>query len=163
MKKNIKIIYLILILNLIYSCAGYEPIFKSSSLNFKIEEYKLEGDKDTANKIYSSLKRAENYKANNNDATLINFFITTSKTNTATIKDSTGKIKEYKITLKAKIKVSEYLGDNILINETFEKSSSYKVQDNYSDTVTLENKSLQNLTDTIFQNLLNKLSVKISN
>jgi len=163
MKKSIKIIYLIFLINLVYSCAGYEPVFKSSTLNFKIEEYKIEGDKNTAEKIYSSLKRAENYKSNIKNAVLINFFIKTSKTNIATIKDSTGKTKEYKIILKAKIKVSDYLSNNILINETFETSSSYKVQDNYSETVLLENKSIENLTNTIFQNLLNKLSIKISN
>ena len=162
MKKNIKIIYLIFLLNLAYSCVGYEPTFKSSTLNFKIEEYKIEGDKNTAEKIYSSLKRAGTYKSNNNDAILIDFFIKTSKTNIATIKDSAGKTKEYKIILKAKIKISDYLSNNILINETFETSSSYKVQDNYSDTVLLENKSIENLTDTMFINILNKLSIKIS-
>jgi len=162
MKKNNKAIYLIFILGLVYGCVGYEPIFNTSSLSFKIEEYKIEGDKMTANKIYTSLKRTENYELTENQPLAINFSINTSKTKVETIKDKTGKIKEYKIILKAKVEATEYLSENILLNEIFEASSSYKVQDNYSETVLSENKSIEGLTETIFQNIFSKLSVKIS-
>jgi len=162
MKKNNKAIYLIFILGLVYGCVGYEPIFNTSSLNFKIEEYKIEGDKMTANKIYTSLKRTENYELTENQPLAINFSINTSKTKVETIKDKTGKIKEYKIILKAKVEATEYLSENILLNEIFEASSSYKVQDNYSETVLSENKSIEGLTEAIFQNIFSKLSVKIS-
>jgi hypothetical protein len=162
MKKNNKVIYLIFIIGLIYGCAGYKPIFSSSSLNFKIEEYKIEGDKMTANKIYSSLKRSENYELTENELLATNFFISTSKTKIETIKDKTGKVKEYKIIIKAKVEITKYLSDDILLNEIFEASSNYKVQDNYSETVLLENRSIENLTETISQNILNKIAVKIS-
>ena len=162
MKKNNKAIYLIFILGLVYGCVGYEPIFNTSSLSFKIEEYKIEGDKMTANKIYASLKRSENYELTENQPLAINFSINTSKTKVETIKDKTGKIKEYKIILKAKVEATEYLSENILLSEIFEASSSYKVQDNYSETVLSENKSIEGLTETIFQNIFSKLSVKIS-
>jgi hypothetical protein len=162
MKKNYRAIYLIFILGLVYNCAGYKPIFSTSNLNFKIEEYKIEGDKATANKIYTLIKRSENYESTESQPVGINFLINTSKTNIATVKDKTGKTKQYKVTLKAKVKATEYLSENILLDETFEASINYGVQDNYSNTILIENKSIEDLTEIIFQNIFRKLTIKIS-
>ena len=49
-----KIIYLkfIILLIFIFGCAGYEPIFSSTNLQFEIAQYSLKGDKQLANKFY---------------------------------------------------------------------------------------------------------------
>ena len=48
----------------INGCTGYKPIFGSSNLPFKIDEFSLEGDKSIGNKIYSNLY---NLSKSNND------------------------------------------------------------------------------------------------
>ena len=56
------------------------------------------------------------------------------------------------------IKVKDLLDDRQMINQNFTSSSTYKVQDQYSETVKLENKSIENLIDKTYQDLLVKLS-----
>ena len=48
-----------------------------------------------------------------------------------------------------------------IINQEFIRSTSYKVQDRYSDTVNVENNSIENLLDNTFQDLLIILSQNI--
>ena len=69
---------------------------------------------------------------------------------------------EYKITLKIKIITTDFITDKKILNQTFISSSAYKVQSQYSDTVKLENKSIENLINKIFQEILIKLSHNIA-
>ena len=78
-----------------------------------------------------------------------------------TSKDSAGKVLEYKITLNAEIIIKDFNSKNTLINQTFISSLNYKVQDQYSETLNLENQTNQNLINKIYQELLIKLSEKI--
>ena len=55
MKKISKILILFIILVNFSSCTGYTPIFSSSSLDFKIANYSILGDKKIGNRIYSKL------------------------------------------------------------------------------------------------------------
>mgnify|MGYP006879269788 CR=1 FL=1 len=48
-----------------------------------------------------------------------------------------------------------------ILNQTFTSSTTYKVQDQYSDTIKLEKKSTENLILKIYQDLLIRLSEKI--
>ena len=47
---------------------------------------------------------------------------------------------------------------NEILNENFSLSSIYKAQDQYSETIKLENQTTQNLINNTYQNLLIKLS-----
>ena len=69
---------------------------------------------------------------------------------------------EYKITLTAEIKVTDFIDDNKMLEQTFVSSLSYKVQDQHYETVKLENKSIENLLNKIYQELLVKLSQNIT-
>ena len=55
MKKIIYLICSIFLFIFISGCAGYEPIFGSNNLQFRIDDYTIEGDKTLGNKIYSRL------------------------------------------------------------------------------------------------------------
>ena len=48
-----------------------------------------------------------------------------------------------------------------ILNQVFISSLTYKVQNKYSDTINLENKSIENLIDKTYQELLIKLSQSI--
>ena len=52
MKKIAHPIFLFILLIFINGCAGYEPIFASTKLQFKISDYSIEGNKILGNKIY---------------------------------------------------------------------------------------------------------------
>ena len=52
MKKKLKFIFPIFFIIFLFSCAGYEPIYKSASLKFKIEEHEIQGDNKPSKNTY---------------------------------------------------------------------------------------------------------------
>ena len=50
---------------------------------------------------------------------------------------------------------------DVILNHNFNLSASYKVQDQFSETVKLENKVIQNLTNKTYEDLLVKMSENI--
>ena len=143
---------------LINGCAGYKPIFSPTNLKFEISDYTITGDQTIGNKIYSKLYRASNVKQNEKNIMNIDISIDVLKNKKATIKNSSGKILEYKISLDTTIEVSDSLTDDNLFNKKFISSTTYKVQDQYYDTVKLENKSIENLVNKTYEEIFIKLS-----
>ena len=80
------------------------------------------------------------------------------KTKNSTVKNTAGKILEYKINLNTLIVVKDFLTEKEILNKNFSYSTSYKVQDQNFETIQLENKSLDNLIDITYQDLLIELS-----
>jgi len=158
MKKKILHSALLIVFVLISSCSGYKPIFSSSNINFEISQYSLEGDKKLSNKIYSQLYNLT--KSNKNDLSRqsIDININTNKNKEATAKNSAGKILEYKITLNINVSISNFLTNDKILNKKFTTFSSYKVQDQYSETLKLENKTIENLLNKIYQDLIISIS-----
>ena len=158
MKKIINLVFLLTLVISINQCSGYKPIFVSSSINFEISNYLIEGNKILGNKIYAKLLKLSK---NKKEAINIDITINTSKSKNATSKDSAGKILGYKITLNSQIIVKDFENSNELVNHTFVSTQSYKIQDQYSDTLALENQSIENLINKTYQELLIKLSENI--
>ena len=154
----IRSLFLLFLLN---GCAGYEPIFSSKNLQFKISNYTLQGDKILGNKIYSKLYNLSKFNKSEENQNIFNLFINASKDKMGTSKDSAGKILEYKITLNVDIHFTDITLNEKIINETYEYSSSYKIQSQYSDTLNAENTTIENLLEKIHQELLIKLSENI--
>ena len=160
-----KINYLILsyvLLICISSCSGYKPIFGSQNIEFKIIDYSIEGDKGLGKNIYSKLYNS--FKSNKNDPTIksVSIFVKSSKDKKATSKNSAGKILEYRINLNTEIKVKDYVADKEILNQTFIYSSTYKVQNQYSATIKLEQQTTENLINKTYQEILIKLSQNIT-
>ena len=161
MKKISSLIILSILLTYINACAGYKPIFSSSNLQFEIADYSIKGNKVLGNKIYSKLQKISQSKKSNQNVRSINLLIKSSTSKNATIKDSAGNILAYKITLMTEVKVTDYLDGDKILNQTFIHSVTYKVQDQYSDTIKLENRSINNLIDRTHGELLLSLSKNI--
>jgi len=153
----------IIILFFLNSCAGYKPIFGSSDLQFKIAEHSIEGNEKLGNLIYSKLYNISEANKESEQKRNINITIDVSKKKNSTAKDSTGKVLEYKISLSTKVLVKDYLTNSDLLNYDFNSSLSYKVQDQYSETIKLEKKSIDDLINKTFQDLLIKLSESMTN
>ena len=161
MRKIIYPILSILLIILISACAGYKPIFESSNLNFEISDYSIKGEKILANRIYAKLYNLSRSNKNNDDRRNISILIDISKTKKAISKDSSGKILEYKVTLNTKIEINDYLTDDKILNQNFISSLNYKSQNEYSDTIKLENQSIDSIINNTYEKLLIKLSQNI--
>ena len=162
MKKVIYLIIPLILLICINACSGYKPIFSSSNLQFEIVDYVIEGDKKLGNQIYSKLYNLSNSNKNNPEVQSVHILIKVLKDKTATVKDSAGKILEYRISLNSNIVVKNYLTKDEILTQNFILFSSYKVQNEYSETIKLENKTIENLVNKTYQDLLIKLSENIT-
>jgi hypothetical protein len=158
-KRNLTIIILLLLI--ISGCAGYEPIFGSKNLQFKISSYSIEGDKNLGNKIYYKLNNISKKSKSDENTKIIDLKINISKEKVATSKNSAGKILEYKIILSSIINITDALTDEILLYESSDISTSYKSEDQYSETVSSESNSIENLLNTMYQKLLINLTQSI--
>ena len=158
MKKVAYPIFSFILLLFIDGCAGYEPIFGSTNLQFEIADYSIEGNKILGNKIYSKLYSLSKSKKDDQNLRRVDLVIKVSKDKNVTTKDSAGKILQYKITLNTDIKVTDFITKDKILNQIFVSSLTYKVQDKYSDTVDLENRSIEDLLNKTYQELVTRLA-----
>ena len=158
MKKIIYPIFSFILLLFINGCTGYEPIFGSTNLQFEIADYSIEGNKILGNKIYSKLYSLSKSKKDDQNLRRVDLVIKVSKDKNVTTKDSAGKILQYKITLNTDIKVTDFITKDKILNQIFVSSLTYKVQDKYSDTVALENRSIEDLLNKTYQELVTRLT-----
>ena len=158
MKKITYPIFLFILLIFINGCVGYEPIFGSTNLQFEIADYSIEGNKILGNKIYSKLYSLSKSKKDDQNLRRVDLVIKVSKDKNVTTKDSAGKILQYKITLNTDIKVTDFITKDKILNQIFVSSLTYKVQDKYSDTVDLENRSIEDLLNKTYQELVTRLA-----
>ena len=163
MKKITFLIISLFLFIYINACSGYKPIFSSSNFEFKIADYSINGNKKLGNKIYSKLHNISKLNKNNSDAQSVRVSIHASMNKLATAKNSSGKILEYKINLNTKIVANDYLTNDELLNHNFASSLSYKVQEQFSETLKSENKSIDDLINKTYQDLLIKLAESIAN
>ena len=162
MKNIYKLIIPIIALILLNQCSGYKPIFSTQNLQFKIDSYSIKGNKILGNKLYSKLHNISKSNKNNQNVTAVNLIINIKKDKESTSKDTAGKVLEYKITLSTQVEVLDAYTDDIILKQNFVSSSTYKVQEQYSSTLNLENQSIENLIERTYQELLNSLSENIS-
>ena len=151
MKKIAYPVFLFILLIFINGCAGYEPIFGSTNLQFEIADYSIEGNKILGNKIYSKVYTLSKSNKDNQNLRNVDLVIKVSKDKNVTVKDSAGKILEYKITLNTDVKITDFVTKDKILDQIFISSLTYKVQNKYSDTVNLENKSIENLLNKTYQ------------
>ena len=158
MKKITFLIISSILFIYINACTGYTPIYSSSNFNFKIADYALKGEERLANLIYRKLYNVSLSNKDNPDAQSISLSIETDKERKPTVKNSAGKILEYKINLNTKIIINNFLTDKRILNKDFNYSISYKVQDEHSETIKLENKNIENLVNKTYEDVIIKIS-----
>jgi len=158
MKKITFLIISIILFFYINACAGYKPIYVSSNFNFIIEDHSIKGEERLANLIYRKLYNISASNKNRQTAQGISLSIETKKERKPTIKNNVGKILEYEINLNTTIIVNDFLTNKEILNKYFNYSISYKVQEEHSETIKLENKNIENLVDKTYQDALIKIS-----
>ena len=160
MKKITYLIISLIFLNFINACAGYKPIY-TTNLQFEIADYSIKTNKKLGSKIYSKLYNLSKSNKKNAETKSITIIIDTTKNKNATVKNSDGKILEYKITLNTDIKITDFITKDKILNQIFISSLTYKVQDKYSDTVNIENQTVENLLNKTYQELVIRLTQNI--
>ena len=160
MKKITYLIISLIFLNFINACAGYKPIY-TTNLQFEIADYSIKTNKKLGRKIYSKLYNLSKSNKKNAKTKSITVIIDATKNKNATAKDNAGKVLEYRIILISNIIIKDYLTDDEILSQTFSYSSTYIVQDQHSDTIKFENKSIEDLINKTYQNLLIKMSKSI--
>ena len=113
------------------------------------------------NKLYSKLDVLSNAKNNEEKVRNIVLIIEVTKLKSPTSKDSSGKILEYKINLNTEIEAKDYVTNKSILKQNFNSSLNYKIQSIYSDTLTLEGKTIDDLIDKTYQDILFNLSKNI--
>ena len=162
MKKITFLIISSILFIYINACTGYTPIYSSSNFNFKIEDYSLKGEERLANLIYRKLYNVSLSNKNSLDTQSISLSIETDKERKPTVKNNAGKILEYQINLNTKIIINDFLTERGILNKDFNYSISYKVQDEHSETIKLENKNIENLVNKTYESVLIKISQVLS-
>ena len=162
MKKIYYLVFLILSFSFINGCGGYKPIFSSEKLKFKISNYEIIGDKKLGNKFYSKIHNLSKSDSNLSENKVLDLLINIEKTKNPTSKNSAGKTLAYKIDLIAKIKFTDFVTEKNILDRTFGSSLTYNVQDQYSDTLKLENQTIENLINKIYQDILINLSKNLN-
>jgi len=159
MKKIILLTIIFIILSVLNSsCSGYKPIYSTSNFDFKIEEHSIKGDEKLGNLIYRKLNNISLSNKNNPSVRSITLSIETTKERKATVKNSVGNTLEYEINLNTDIIINDFLTDKTILKQNFNYSIAYKVQDEHSDTLKLENQNIKNLIDKTYQDALIKIS-----
>jgi len=161
MKKIYSLILSLFLIIFINGCAGYKPLFNSSSLMINIKKHTIEGDQDLGKRIYLKLENLLKSK-NKKDKKNINLILDISKNKQPTIKDKSGKIVEYKITLNTIIIVKKYETEKLILNKNISNSINYTVQDQYSQSMIKENKAIEDLINQTYQEVLVILIQNIS-
>ena len=161
MKKILYPIFIMAAFILISSCAGYKPVFSTTNIQFKIVDKEIKGDTSLGNRLYSKLNILSKSKNNEQKIKNIVLMLNVKKTKSPTSKDSSGKILEYKINLNTNVEAKDYLTDKSILKQNFNSSLNYKVQSKYSDTLTLEEKTIDDLIDKTYQDILFNLSKNI--
>jgi len=157
MKKIAYLIISIIFLSFVNACAGYKPIY-TTNLQFEITDYSLKNNKKLGRQIYSKLYSLSKSNKRNTNTQSITIMIDVTKNKAASAKDSAGKVLEYRNLLSSNIIIKNYLTDDEILNQNFSYSSTYIVQDKYSETKKIENKSTKDLINKTYQNLIIKMS-----
>ena len=160
MKKITYLIISFIFMMYINACTGYKPIY-TTNMQFKIADYSIKANKKLGNRIYSKLYYLSKSDENNPEAKSITVIIDTTKDKSAAVKNSKGNVLEYRITLNSVIIIKDFLTNDNIVNQNFSYSTIYKVQKQNFETIKLENKIVEDLTDRIYQNLLIKMSENI--
>ena len=158
-----KIFYLIAFLTLIIfinGCSGYKPIFASPDLGFEIADYKIKGNKNLGRKIYFRLYKLSKLNKNNTNTQSVYIIIETTKNNEPIAKNSAGKVLEYRVSLDTNVTIKDFISNKEILNHNLSFSSSYKAQDQYSETIKLEKQNVENLLNKTYQDLLIKVTEK---
>ena len=155
MKNNIKIIF-ILAVSLIVSSCGFKQINQKSNNIIYIQNFNATGEA----RIAYTLKNDILLMSNNNSKNKYDAEITLQKKKKYKIKDQTGKITRYNLSVHVNLKLTN-LDNERIIQKTFEKNSDYDVAAIHSDTIKNETNATKNTTQMLSSDIVNFITLSM--
>ena len=146
---NKKFIYLIIVLFTFNSC-GYTPLYLSKKIDFNIEIESLSGNQNINQNITNLLKKFEGDQFKKK----IFLKIHSQYNKIAISKNSTGTSSDFRLSVEIIFDINQNEQRTKLI---LEESMNIKRDENQYEEIQLENILINNLTNKIYNNLINKL------
>ena len=146
--------YLFLLFLFTVNC-GYQPIYTNQkSLNFKLKEVNLIGDK----KINQKILNFTNLKKNSSDNNALDISIETSQIRNISSKDNSGNPLTYQMSLSSTLIVK--INNNLTDQTTFNSSFSYSNKENKFDLREYEKNILEDLIRSNSEKIITYLSLR---
>ena len=146
--------YLFLLFLFTVNC-GYQPIYTNQkSLNFKLKEVILIGDK----KINQKILNFTNLKKNSSDNNALAISVETSQIRNISSKDNSGNPLTYQMSLSSTLIVK--INNNLTDQTTFTSSFSYSNKENKFDLREYEKNILEDLIRSNSEKIITYLSLR---
>ena len=146
--------YLFLLFLFTVNC-GYQPIYTNQkSLNFKLKEVILIGDK----KINQKILNFTNLKKNSSDNNALAISVETSQIRNISSKDNSGNPLTYQMSLSSTLIVK--INNNLTDQTTFNSSFSYSNKENKFDLREYEKNILEDLIRSNSEKIITYLSLR---
>ncbi len=146
--------YLFFLFLFVVNC-GYQPIYTNQkSLNFKLKEVILIGDK----KINQKILNFTNLKKNSSDNNALEISIETSQIRNISSKDNSGNPLTYQMSLSSTLIVK--INNNLTDQTTFTSSFSYSNKENKFDLREYEKNILEDLIRSNSEKITTYLSLR---
>ena len=134
---------------------GYQPIYTNQkSLNFKLKEVILIGDK----KINQKILNFTNLKKNSSDNNALAISVETSQNRNISSKDNSGNPLTYQMSLSSTLIVK--INNNLTDQTTFNSSFSYSNKENKFDLREYEKNILEDLIRSNSEKIITYLSLR---
>ena len=151
--KSFKIIFFVAVaLNFLQSC-GYKPLLSSKNQKFSVANVVINGDKKLARTLGNYFTEIENVSNN------LIFEIKADKQKAVSSRTSIGATSEFTINLNFKLKVISENSNEVILEQNFSRTESFKTSRVHLDTLRRENKIVDNSIKDIAQQISKRLNV----
>lgn len=158
MKKNIKIISILVVSLLLTLSCGFKPVnFKDNQIIY-MRNVNVSGDQ----KISYSLKNNILLISDKNSENKYDVEIKLDKTDKAKIKDNKGKVTRYNISISANLKLSN-VEDNNEIQRVFLRNGDFDVASSHSDTINNEKNTTKNIIQQLSDDIISFITLAMRN
>jgi len=154
-KKNIKII-IMLSLSLILTSCGYKKINQKNASIIYIQNINVVGDR----KISYILKNNILLISDSISENKYNLEIKTTKKKINKIKNTSGRVTRYNLSISANLKMIN-IDNKQIIYRIFVKKNDYEVATNHSKTITNENNALETTTQQLTDEIINFITLSM--
>ena len=154
--KNYNKIILILTMSLLITSCGFKKINQKSNNIIYIKKINTIGEPRIAYAIKNDIYLISNIDSKNK----YEAEITLQKNKTNKIKDKTGKITRYNLSVQVSLKLTN-IDNKKIIQKTFEKNNDYEVASIHSDTIKNENTAIKNTTQMLSNDMINFITLSM--
>jgi predicted ATPase len=153
--KKLKITLILVSFVLISSC-GFKPINLEDSKTINFKNINISGDK----KISYNLRNNILLISNNDSKNVQDINIKIQKRKTSKIKDKTGKVTRYNLSISAKLKLTN-LKDSSIVEKTFSQNEDFYVSAVHIDTINNEENAVKNIIDQLSTDIINFITLRM--